>query len=202
MIKFVSITKENIMKKILSYSVFILSIILFNSCDNEPLTGFDLEALAEANSGSGSTGSDTSIVGTWKMTAWNVNEGQDLNQDGTNSTNLLDEMDCYNNETILFNSNNTAVSTSTSYADIELNLVIGTTNTYNYTITCVPEIENTDLTWAQSGNVVATTSAGSTNNFTLDGNQLSFLIPEGFTVVSDDSSTTVIQDLTIVYTKQ
>jgi len=175
------------------------------SCDNEPLEGFDLAGTNNTgpNGNTGNTGdTDVTVVGTWKMTAWNVNEAQDLNEDGTSSTNLLDEMDCYNNETVVFNADFTGIAMSTSYADIELNLVIGTTNEFDYSITCVPEIENTDLTWAQSGNIVATTSTGITNNFTLNGNELSFLIPEGFTVVSDDSSVTVIQDLTIVYTKQ
>ncbi len=171
------------------------------SCDNEPLTDFDLTNPPQNNGGTNPSG-EVSIVGTWKMTAWNVPEGQDINQDGITSNNLLDEMDCYNNETILFNSNNTAVSTSTSYADIELNLVVGTTNEFDYSITCVPEIETTDLTWTQTGNIVTTTALGASTNLTLNGNELSFLIPEGFTVVSDDSSTTVIQDLTIVYTKQ
>jgi hypothetical protein len=185
----------------IQFKLFALFLVIsLFSCDNEPLTGFDLEALAAANSGS--TNTDASIVGTWKMTAWNVNEGQDLNQDGTNSTNLLDEMDCYNNETILFNADFSAVATSTSYADIELNLVIGTTDEFDYNITCVAETEVTDLTWIQTGNSVIAGTPTTFSTFTLDGNELSFLIPEGFTVVSDDSSTTVIQDLTIVYTKQ
>lgn len=178
-----------------------IAISLF-SCENEPLTGFDLEALSEANSGSGSTGSDETIVGTWKMTAWNVDQGQDLNQDGTNSTNLLNEMDCYNNETIVFNADNTAISTSTSYANIELNLVVGTTDQFDYNITCISETEVTNLSWVQSGNIVVTESLGVANDLLLNGNELSFVIPEGFTVVSDDASVTVIQDLTIVYTKQ
>uniref|UniRef100_UPI0035C7C25B hypothetical protein n=1 Tax=Aurantibacter sp. TaxID=2807103 RepID=UPI0035C7C25B len=129
-------------------------------------------------------------------------QGQDLNQDGTNSTNLLNEMDCYNNETIVFNADFSAVSTSTSYADIELNLVIGTTDEFDYNITCVEETEVTDLIWIQLGNTVSIGTQSTITDLTLNGNQLSFVIPEGFTVVSDDASVTVIQDLTIVYTKQ
>ena len=35
----------------------------------------------------------TQVDGTWKLTAWNVGESYDLNNDGTASSNLLDEMD-------------------------------------------------------------------------------------------------------------
>ena len=113
-------------------------------------------------------------------------------------------MNCYDNETIVFSSDNTAISMSTTYADIEVELVVGTTNEYNFTSTCVPEIENTNLTWAQVGNIVATTDvvSGGTNNFTLNGSQLSFLIPNGFNVSNGAGTVTVTEDLTLVYTKQ
>jgi hypothetical protein len=187
------------MKTSLKVLVFLIT-ILFVSCEDEPLEGFDF--VAESSSGNSGNGTNATIEGLWKMTAWNVDVPQDLDLNGTASTNLLNEMDCYNNETVTFNSDFTGVSMTTSYADIELNLVSGTTNQFEYSITCVPNVSSTDLIWTLVGNTLATTTAGVINNFTLNGNELSFVIPEGFTVVSDDNSQTIIQDLTIVYTKQ
>ena len=143
------------------------------------------------------------LVGTWLLTAWNGEEPIDLNNDGTESTNFLEEMDCYNNETIVFNDDNTGVAMSTSYADIEIFIEVGTTNSYDFTVTCIEEVENTNVTWSQSGNTVTITDPSGSSDWTLDGNTLSITIPEGFTVINtDDVTVSVIQDLTFVYTKQ
>lgn len=150
-----------------------------------------------------SAASGTVVEGTWKLTAWNVVEAIDLNNDGNASLNLLDEMDCYNNETLVFNADNTGTSMSTSYADFEIFIEAGTTNSFDYTINCVEENDNTDFTWSQSGNTVSVTISSSTNDWTLIGNTLSITIPEGFSVTNpDDTTVSTIQDLTLVYTKQ
>ncbi|WP_460218728.1 hypothetical protein [Psychroserpens sp. MEBiC05023] len=142
------------------------------------------------------------IEGTWLLTAWIGEEPIDLNNDGTENINFLEEMDCYNNETIVFSSNGTGLVMSTSYADISVELVIGTTDEYSFTIDCIDEIENTDITWTQTDNTVSITDDFGTTDWTLLGNQLSFTVPEGFTSVSEDATVTIIQDLTFVYTKQ
>ena len=189
------------MKRIIFSLFFLLSVVVFTSCDDEPLEGFEL---AQANTNMGTNqGTSDDLVGTWKLVSWNTTNPVDINNDGTSNTNLLVEFNCYNNETIVFNSNNTAVNMSTSYADIELELVVGTTNEYNFSVDCVEEIENTNLTWAQSGNIIALTdTSGQSNNFSLNTDELSFLIPSGFTVVSGDGMVTVTEDLTLVYQKQ
>ena len=194
------------MLKIFYRIAFVSILAVFVSCDNEPLEGFDLTEVNQVNqeTPAGVATNATSIEGTWKLTAWNAANAVDINNDGTASINLLDELNCYDNETIVFNSDNTAISMSTTYAEIELFIVVGTTNQYTFTSTCVPEIENTNLTWVQSGNLVTTTDvvSGGTINFTLNGNQLSFLIPNGFDVSNGSGTATVTEDLTFVYTKQ
>ena len=146
----------------------------------------------------------TGIEGTWLLTAWNGTEPIDLNNDGTESTNFLEEMDCYNNETIVFNADNTGQIMSTSYAEFDIFLEVGSTDTYDFTVNCIPEIDNMDMTWSQAGNTVSITdSFNDTSEWTLNGNTLSITIPEGFTVINtEDVNVSVIQDLTFVYTKQ
>lgn len=145
----------------------------------------------------------TDIVGTWLMTAWMGEEPIDLNNDGVENLNFLDEMDCYNNETLVFNANNTVVATSNAYADFEFSIVAGTTNTYEYTITCINEVDITNGTWTQNGNTVSILEGAESSIWTLNGNQLSILVPSGFIAYSsEDSEVTTIQDITFIYTKQ
>ncbi|MFD1063774.1 hypothetical protein ACFQ1Q_11005 [Winogradskyella litorisediminis] len=143
------------------------------------------------------------IEGTWLLTAWNGTEPIDLNNDGEESINFLDEMDCYNNETFVFNNDGTGNSISTSYADIEIFLDPNNSEEFDFTVDCILEDETTPFTWTQSGNIVTTTDAFGTFDWTLVGNTLSTTIPEGFTVINtDDATVNTIQDLTFVYTKQ
>lgn len=143
------------------------------------------------------------LEGTWLLTAWLGESPFDLNNDGTESVNFLDEMDCYTNETIVFNSDGTAVAMSTSYAEFEVFIEVGTTDQYDYTITCIQENDNTDATWTQAGNSVTIEDEfGDVSEWTLSGNQLSIVVPEGFFAISEDATLTVTEDLTFVYTKQ
>ncbi|WP_299388254.1 hypothetical protein [uncultured Lacinutrix sp.] len=144
------------------------------------------------------------IVGTWLLTAWN-GEAIDLNNDGTENTNFLNEMDCYTNETLIFNSDNTGTAMSTSFATFTFEIETGTTNSYVYTIECEDEIENSDFTWTQNGNTITITDTASSDvsEWTINGNDLSTDIPSGFIAFdSDDFSVVVTQDLTFVYEKQ
>lgn len=150
-------------------------------------------------------GGNTSVDGTWKMTAFLSESGYDLNGDGTASNNIITETSCYQNETILLTDNNTGTVMSTSYADFYLELVIGTIDEYEYTIDCILEDDNYAVTWSQNGDVI-TILEGGVPNFvgTLSGNTITFVIPQGFfTEVEENGSIIIVnEDLTIIYTKQ
>jgi hypothetical protein len=145
---------------------------------------------------------ETGIEGTWLLSDWVGETDIYLNGDGVESLNFLDEMDCYENETIVFNLDGTAVSTSTSFASFIFDIEVGTTDQFTYSFECEFEDENTDLTWSQSGGVVAIDDGMTVSDFTLSGNQLSVLIPDGFFAFSSDFTATTTQDLIFVYTKQ
>ena len=136
------------------------------------------------------------------LTAWLGEEPIDLNNDGTESANFLDEMDCYNNETIVFSNDGTGVAMSTSYAEFTFEIVVGTEDEYTYTIDCINENESTNLTWDQNGDTVSITDDFGTTEWTISGNQLSITLPDGFGASNEDGSVILTQDLTFVYTKQ
>ena len=146
---------------------------------------------------------DVEVVGTWRLTAWNTTEATDINNDGTASINALDEIDCYEDETIVFNADNTGTIMSTTYAELELTIEAGTTDSYIFTQDCIDEIENTAFTWTQTGNtVIITDPSGMELSLALSGDEMSYTVPEGFQVINtDDLTVTINQDLTFVYTK-
>jgi hypothetical protein len=147
----------------------------------------------------------TSLEGTWKMTAFNTENAYDLNNDGMASTSVMDETNCYQNETLVFNADGaTGTAVNSSYAEIELTLVAGTTDEYEYTVTCVSEDDSTPFAYIQNGNNVTLTVAGSNQAATLSGNTLTYVIQEGFFVEVENNGTTatVTEDITFVFTKQ
>ncbi|HPF10388.1 MAG TPA: lipocalin family protein [Flavobacteriaceae bacterium] len=148
--------------------------------------------------------SGTTLEGTWKLTSFTVETAYDLNEDGTATNDVMAETNCYQNETIEFESNNSGTLVSRSYADISLDLVIGTTNDYEYTVTCVQQNDETAFTWSKSGNSVTITVSGVPFTATLSGNTLTLVIPQGYTVEVEQGNGTafVTEDITYVFTKQ
>jgi len=147
--------------------------------------------------------STVTLEGTWKLTAWNVATPYDLNGDGTVNTNILQELNCYNNETVVFVSGGTGLANSTSYADIMAELTAGTVDEYTYTIDCIQENESFPFTWSLNGNTITFDAGPDAFVATLSGNTFSYVVPEGLDIPNEDGTETVIlQDLTFVYTKQ
>jgi hypothetical protein len=195
---FAQATDDNYTQLCNAYRETLLDLIEF--CGNDGGTQSVLNDLGDCTNGQTTEG----IVGTWLLTAWIGEEPIDLNNDGVESENFLDEMNCYTNETIVFNADNTGVATSTSYAEFEFIIEAGTTNSFEYTVTCIEETEVSEATWTQNGNIISVTDeSGETSDWTLNGNQLSIVVPSGFLAFnSDDFEVTTSQDLTFVYTKQ
>ena len=167
------------MSKLLSILFFVL--LLFTSC-------------------SGEDNDDLSIVGTWKLTAWDVVGGFDINNDGTVNTNILDEIECVNNETLIFEPNGVISSNKTFNPDIDIALLEGTTDEYMFNVTCDQQgIIGFATTYSQNGDTVIFNDKKST----LIGNQLIRVVKESITIYNEDfTEVLATKDLTLVYTKQ
>jgi len=170
------------MKKVFSLVLFA---VLFASCSSD-----------DDNS--------VAIEGTWKMTAFKSQNAYDLNGDGIISNDIMGETNCYQNETLVFNSNGTGANLSTSYAEISLELVPGTTDEYQYSVACINENFTTAFTWSQDGDVVTVTESGVTASAVQDGTKLTLVIPNGFPIEVEQDGVIVElnENLTIEYTKQ
>ena len=146
---------------------------------------------------------NVAVEGTWKLTAFNIESSIDLNGDGTASSDLLEETNCYQNEIIEFNADNSATVKSTSYLDME-GQYDANTGAFEIITNCVSEIENLAGTWAQAGGTVTVTVNGQPVVFTQAGSVLTATVPAGYEVPTDDNGTVayVSEELTIQYTKQ
>ncbi len=154
--------------------------------------------------------SNTSLEGTWKLTAFNLNEAVDINEDGTASVDFISETGCYNNSNIVFSGNNVA-TLNMQELDIELDLVIGTEDSYEYSIDCIdatPEV----AAYSVSGNSVSVISTyvedGVTETETIvmtqSNNTLTVTIPEFTNVPVEENGevTYTFVGATLVFTKQ
>tara|TARA_R110000850_G_scaffold277058_1_gene421944 strand:+ start:189182 stop:189739 length:558 start_codon:yes stop_codon:yes gene_type:complete len=175
---------NSIMKKVFSLVLFA---VLFASCSSDD-----------------DNNNTVAIEGTWKMTAFKSQNAYDLNGDGVISNDIMAQTNCYENETLVFNSNGTGANLSTSYADITLEVVAGTTDEYEYSVACVTESTTTAFVWTQNGDTVTLTDSGVTFTGAQDGNKLTFAISNGFEIEVEegDGVATVTETLTLEYTKQ
>jgi len=144
------------------------------------------------------------VEGTWKMTSFKSQNAYDLNGNGTISNDIMGQTNCFQNETIIFNSNNTGAEVSRSYLDIDLELVAGSTTEYEYNVQCVSENTTTAFTWIKSGNAVTVTQAGSVFAGTQNGNEITFSLPNAFVIEIQQGNGTafITQDVTVIYKKQ
>lgn len=148
-----------------------------------------------------SSDNDTeSIEGVWKLTAWNVAGGFDINKDGVASINILDEIDCVNNETLHFETNGIVSSTASFNPEINIALLTGTTDEYVFDVVCDDAgVISFASSYSRSGDVVVINN----RDALIDGNQIYQVFENAVEIHNEDLTQVVAsKDLTLVYTKQ
>ena len=125
---------------------------------------------------SSDSNSGSSINGTYKLTSFTTQEPIDANNDGTATTNFLTESGCYSNSKIILNSDNTALVNLQDLA-LELNVVAGTTNQYQYTSTCSAG-DTFAGTWTKTGSTITITLQGEAEQLIITDNKLYLNSPD------------------------
>lgn len=144
---------------------------------------------------------NVALTGTWKLTGFTLDQGVDLNNDGTASSNLITESGCYNNSTVVFGSSNSATF-NIQELDIDYEVVSGTQNSYEYTVDCLGG-ENETTTYTTSGNNVIVNVGGEEMVFIQNGNKLTSTFVGGGVPVNDNGDTDFqILTGTVEFTKQ
>ena len=143
---------------------------------------------------------EMTVEGVWELTAYNVVDGFDINNDGIASVNLLNELSCSNNETLVFNSKGIVTSNQTFNPNIEISLANGTSNNFIFNVKC--DAEGTigyATNFTVNGNMVLINDSVST----LNGNKLSRIFVDAIKIYNQDFTQMVAtKDVTLVYTKQ
>lgn len=143
---------------------------------------------------------NSNLQGIWKLAAWNVEDGFDMNNDGVINTNLLNEIDCSQNETLLFEANGVVSLNTTFNPDIEIVLLNDTANDYRFNIECDTEgIISLATSYTVNGSAI---SIGE-SNAQFDGNQISMVFENSLEIYNEDSTEVIAtKDLTLVYVKK
>ncbi len=146
-----------------------------------------------------SSSNSTNHAGTYFLTAFTIAEPQDLNGDGTSSSNILNETDCFEGGFIQLNSDNTFTASSEGM-DITL------TNEGVEVVECYDD-GNFSGTWSASGNQITMTYSSDgdmyTDTFNISNNSITYTVEDGEVVgMSGGNPVYITTDISIVYTKQ
>ena len=132
----------------------VCTLVLFTSCSSDEMQNQN----------------NSNIQGVWKLSAWNIEGGFDMNNDGVINTNLLNEIDCSQNETLLFEPNGVVSLNTTFNPEIEIALLNNTDDEYLFNIKCDTEgIISLATSYAISGSYILIGDS----NAQIDGNKIS-----------------------------
>lgn len=142
---------------------------------------------------------DNVISGTWVLTEWQVETGFDMNSDGVANTNILNEIDCINNETLVFETKGVVISNNTFNPDISIALKNGTLNDYIFNITCDDEGV---ISYATPFDVNGNTILIGESIATLNGHKLTRVFVDAIKIYNQDFTQILrTENLIMVYTK-
>ncbi|MDG1730316.1 MAG: hypothetical protein P8K68_08925 [Algibacter sp.] len=172
------------MNKLLFNLCIAFTLVYFTSCSTEDLQ--------DSN--------DSSITGVWKLTAWNVNEGFDFNNDGIISTNLLHEIDCSRNETLFFDQKGVVSLNTVFNPEINIALLNVSNSEYNFDVACDSEgVISLATSYTVNGSMIMIGESKAQIN----GNQISLVFDDRIKIYNKELTQVVeTKDLTLVYKKQ
>lgn len=142
-------------------------------------------------------------AGTWRLVSWLNNRPLDIDNDGTATNDYLEEIDCYTNETIIFNVNGSGTFFYRSIAEITYTPITGSATDVNFNVVCNEINLNETFSWTQNGNTIPIVYAdGSIRNHFRNGNSIFVVIQNGFLATNtEDSSEVIAESVTYVYEK-
>lgn len=139
------------------------------------------------------------LLGTWKLTEWGVEGGFDINTDGVADSNLLNEIACPNEETLVFDNYGTVSSYKTFNPTFKIALTSNIEYRYSYNIECSEGSIGFSASYSQNnGSVTIQDQVAS-----LDNNKLTRVFFGAIKIYNEDFTQVIsTRDLTMVYTKQ
>ena len=141
------------------------------------------------------------IPGSWKLVSWNTDELRDLDNDGIVTNNYLDDMDCYDNETILFNTDGTGTMFLRSLAEFTYTPNNSSEDGVDFFVVCNDiSIDNT-FTWTETINSVSLMFTDGTSMNLFKNGGLYIAIDDAFYAQSTIDNSVITERITFVYNK-
>ncbi|GAA4281129.1 hypothetical protein [Gaetbulibacter aestuarii] len=138
------------------------------------------------------------LDGVWQLTAWNVEGGMDMNKDGVAHTNILDEISCTNNETLVFDASGVVLFNNTFNPKIKITAINNLLENLSTNVVCDSGVIGSATSYTVDGNKVI---LGSTIAI-INGNEIDIIRKDKLKVFNPDMSTVIVtQDVMEVYTK-
>ena len=170
------------MKKFVLTLLFAILVFL-TSCSIEPVEELSFEF----------------FEGTYHLTEYSFDVPADLNNDTNYSSNLLEEIDCENNETLVFDKQGLVYSNFTFNPLIEVALVNTSLSEFDVDVICDTEgLIGTASSYSKSGNIIKIDDRIAT----ISGNNITMIFKKALNVYNQDKSLVIgTKDLKLVYTK-
>ena len=142
---------------------------------------------------------EVDVVGNWLLIGWITDELRDLNNDGIITNNYLDDIDCYDNETLIFNADGTGTMFLRSEAEFTFT---PTDDGEDFFTVCNDISVDKDFTWTETINsVMLAFTDGSSLGLFKNGN-LYTAIDDAFYAESTIDDSVITERITFVYEKQ
>jgi len=145
------------------------------------------------------------FVGTWNLTAIYTEASYDLNADGVESVNFMEETNCYQGvETFSFGPNGIGIRNWSSFAIVDYILTTDTTSDPGFAVNCVDQIYSFTYLWTLEDNnnltLVNDEDASDVINIEVNNNEIRMVLEDEFLIINEEI--VVIEDLTFVYTRE
>ncbi|MER3376326.1 MAG: hypothetical protein RIM83_16925 [Allomuricauda sp.] len=142
------------MKKIRAFFPCLFLIFLMMSCSSDD--------------GDGAVAAEVQVIGIWDLSEVNVSSAQDIDMDGTSSTNLMNELDCASG-TILIDGDNTWTFEQT---DISVTAITGG----QYFAQCTDNTTMGTGAWIVSGNQITFQGSNTLGTLSFSGDRLTYAV--------------------------
>lgn len=138
------------------------------------------------------------VIGEWKLTSYSIGDFFDVDKDGTSNLNLLNEINCVNNEILKFETTNVLSSNETYNPIIDI-YKSEIDNTYDFNIECADGVIGFATSFSQ---IDTDTFEFNDKTFTISNDSFDMIIEDEIEIYNEDFTAVIeTRDLVLSYSK-
>ncbi|TXE20017.1 hypothetical protein ES692_01795 [Psychroserpens burtonensis] len=160
--------------------ILTICLVLLNSCAKEEVEN------------------QSQVIGEWKLINYSIGTAHDINKDGWSNLNLLNEIDCDDNEVLKFETTGVVSSNETYNPTLQISKS-EVDNTYTFNIECSEGIISFATSFSQ---INSNTFQFNDKEFTVINDSFNIVLVEDIKIYNVDFSQIIeTKDLVLTYTK-